>query len=110
MRVGFLKIIDELCGRATCVAVASHDVPLVREALSRLLRAGTPCELELLHGLPTRIAIKMGRSLSVPIRFYVPYGKAWLPYLLRQARRNPRVLGWFARDLMLAPISSASRR
>jgi proline dehydrogenase len=101
MRLGFLRIIDELCGRATCVAVASHDVPLAREALCRLLLAGTPCELELLHGLPRRMAVKMGRRLHVPIRFYVPYGKAWLPYLLGQARRNPRVLGWFARDLVL---------
>jgi hypothetical protein len=37
----------------------------------------------------------------VPIRFYVPQGKAWLPYLLKQAKKNPRVLGWFARDLVV---------
>ena len=100
MRLGFLKIIDELCGRATCVAVASHDLPLAREALCRLRRAGTPCELELLHGLPRRRAVKMGQQLGVPIRFYVPYGKAWLPYLLSQARQNPRVFVWLARDFV----------
>jgi proline dehydrogenase len=101
MRLGFLNVIDELCGRAACVAVASHDIPLAREALCRLLRAGTPCELELLHGLPRRAAVKMGQSLNVPIRFYVPQGKAWLPYLLTQAQKNPRVLAWFARDIVL---------
>jgi proline dehydrogenase len=99
MRQGFLRVIDELCGRAACVAVASHDVPVAREALRRLQNAGTPCELELLHGLPRRAAVKMAQSLNVPVRFYVPQGKAWLPYLLKQAKKNPRVLAWFARDL-----------
>jgi|SRR6266850_1490276 len=100
MRRGFLRVIDELLGRAVCVAVATHDIPLARQALYRLLDAGTPCELELLHGLPRRAAIHMARHLDVPIRIYVPQGKAWLPYLLNQARNNPRVLSWFARDLV----------
>ena len=101
MRQGFLRVVDALCGRASRVAVASHDIPLAREALQRLLKAGTSCELELLHGLPRRSAVKMGQSLNVPIRVYVPQGKAWLPYLLKQAKKNPRVLGWFARDIVV---------
>jgi proline dehydrogenase len=100
MRQGFLRVIDELRGRATCVAVATHDVTLAREALNRLMDAGTACELELLHGLPRRAAVAMARQLAVPIRIYVPQGKAWLPYVLKQAKKNPRVLGWFARDLV----------
>jgi proline dehydrogenase len=100
MREGFLRVINELCRRAGHVAVASHDVPLAEEAIRRLLDAGTPCELELLHGLPRRAAIRMARNLGVPVRFYVPYGKAWLPYLLNQSRKNPRVLAWLARDLV----------
>jgi proline dehydrogenase len=100
MRLGFLKVIDELCGRAATVAVATHDVFLAHQALRRLLEAGTSCELELLHGLPRRAAIRMAADLNVPVRFYVPQGKAWLPYLLNQARKNPHVLSWFARDLI----------
>jgi proline dehydrogenase len=100
MRQGFLTVIDELRGRAECVAVATHDVTLAREALNRLMDAGTPCELELLHGLPRRAAVAMARQLAVPIRIYVPQGRAWLPYVLKQAKQNPWVLGWFARDLV----------
>jgi proline dehydrogenase len=100
MRSGFLKVIDALRGRAACVAVASHDVPLAREALRRLMDAGTRCELELLHGLPRREAVRMAQQLEVPVRVYVPQGKAWLPYVLRQAKKNPWVLSWFARDLV----------
>jgi proline dehydrogenase len=101
MREGFLKVVDRLRGRASCVAVASHDIPLARDALSRLLDAGTPCELELLHGLPKRAAVRMAQQMGVPVRFYVPQGKAWLPYFLKHARKDPRVLAWFARDLIL---------
>jgi proline dehydrogenase len=100
MRAGFLKVIDAVRGRAGRVAVASHDVPLAREALLRLMDAGTSCELELLHGLPRREAARMARQLDVPIRVYVPQGKAWLPYVLKQAKKNPWVLTWFARDLV----------
>jgi proline dehydrogenase len=100
MRHGFLRVIDELRGRAVCVAVATHDVFLAREALNRLIKSGTPCELELLYGLPRRTAVDMARQLEVPIRIYVPQGKAWLPYVLKQAKKNPWVLGWFARDLV----------
>jgi len=100
IRAGFLRVIDELGGRASSVAVASHDLPLARKAILRLLDAGTPCELELLYGIPCRAAIRMGRDLDVPIRFYVPQGKAWLPYLMSHARKNPRVLGWLIRDII----------
>jgi proline dehydrogenase len=99
-RAGFLNVVDELCGSARCVAVASHDVQLARQALERLLAAGTPSELELLHGLPRRRAIAAAHELGVPVRFYVPRGKAWLPYALKQVRKNPRMIGWFARDLI----------
>jgi proline dehydrogenase len=109
MRAGFLNVVDELCGRARCVAVASHDVPLAREALERLLAAGTPCEMELLYGLPRRAAVAAARELGVPVRFYVPQGKAWLPYVLKQARNNPRVLAWFARDLICGYAQSLSK-
>src|SRR5262249_12935451 len=101
MLQGMLRVVDAVCGRASCVAVSSHDIPLAREAVERLRNAGTPCELELLHGLPRRSAVKMGQSLNVPIRFYVPQGKAWLPYLLKQAKKNPRVVCWFARDFLV---------
>jgi proline dehydrogenase len=100
MRSGFLKVIDGLCGRASSVAVATHDLPLAREAIGRLREAGTPSELELLYGVPCRGAVRLGRDLEVPVRFYVPQGQPRLPYLVNHARRNPRVLGWLARDVV----------
>lgn len=95
---GFLNVIDALAGTAAPVAVATHHPLLAAEALKKLQAAGTPCELELLYGLPAKSVLKVSRDLAVPVRYYLPYGHAWLPYALRQARRDPRILWWVLRD------------
>jgi proline dehydrogenase len=107
LRAGFLSVIDALAGRARFVAVGSHDAPLVREALSRLASRGTPCELELLLGLPFGPALTEARALGVPVRVYVPYGSGRLPYHLSDARRDPRIFTWLLRDLRGRPPEAA---
>jgi proline dehydrogenase len=97
-RFGLLALAHRLAGRAVHVAVATHDHALAREALTYLHRAGTPCELELLFGLPVRRQLEVARALGIHVRMYVPYGRAWVPYSLSQVRANPRVLWWAAKD------------
>jgi proline dehydrogenase len=99
-RAGFLRIVRRLAGRARCVAVASHDLATARKAMETLLAAGTPTTLELLYGLPSRRQIELARQLSVPVRVYVPYGAAYLPYCLAQMKRNPRIAWWVVRDAL----------
>src|SRR5262245_49216658 len=99
-RAGFLAVVDRLAGRARQVAVATHDAPLACEALRRLRTAGSPCILELLFGLPMRPVMRLARAAGVPVRVYVPYGQAMLPYQLAQAWQNPRMYWWFIRDLL----------
>jgi proline dehydrogenase len=100
-RAGFLAVVNRLAGRARHVAVATHDAPLAREALHRLRSAGTSCELELLFGLPVRRSTEVARAMGVGIRCYVPYGQSSLPYRVADARGNPWIAWWMARDLML---------
>jgi proline dehydrogenase len=95
---GFLDVIDALAGGGVPVAVATHHPVLAAAAIQRLQSAGTPCEMELLYGLPSRAVLKVAQDLAVPVRYYLPYGYAWLPYALRQARRDPRILWWVLRD------------
>jgi proline dehydrogenase len=75
-------------------------MPLAREALRRLRAAGTSCELEVMHGYPRRRLRELAQEFGVPIRVYVPYGRAWLPYRVRSVPGNPRVLVWLLRDLL----------
>jgi proline dehydrogenase len=97
---GFLDIIDRLAAkRPGHVAVATHHPNLAKTALTRLRANGISCEMELLYGLPSQSLIQIGRALEVPVRMYVPFGRAWLPYRLKQIPRNPRLVAWFIRDL-----------
>ncbi len=100
---GLLAVVEKLAGRARHVGVASHDAFVVRKALRRLVATRTPCELELLFGLPFEPALREARALGVPVRVYVPFGEARLPYHLTEARRNPRVFSWLVRDLRRGP-------
>lgn len=112
LRKGFLEVVDALAGRARHVALASHDVPLVAEAVRRLRDQGTSCELELLYGLPTRASLKQADALALGVHVYVPYGKSYLPYALGRLGRNPKMLWWFMRDLVMsreAPIPQPDR-
>lgn len=96
----FLELIDRLAGRAAEVAVATHDPVLARAALARLQKSGTPCRLEQLWGLPIR-AKEVAEPLGVPVRVYIPYGHAWLPYCISSIRRRPVILAWVARDFFM---------
>jgi proline dehydrogenase len=101
-RAGFLEVIDRLAGRACRVRVASHDVPLAAEAVRRLRNAGTPCELELLFGMPMTRSLRWADAAGVPVRIYVPYGEGYTPHAFDQLRRNPRLLWSIVRDLVPA--------
>lgn len=100
-RSGFLDAIDRLAGRAPHVAVATHDPALAREAFVRLRAARTACELELLLGWPARAAIRQAVAGRIPVRIYVPYGAAHLPYPASDAARDPRMLPRLLTDLAL---------
>jgi proline dehydrogenase len=102
VRANYLSIIDRLAGRVPSVAVATHDIPLARECLERLRTTNTRSEVELLFGLPVRPAIRLAREMAMPVRLYVPYGEAYLPYTLSQARQQPRMFWWIIRDTLLA--------
>ena len=97
-RQGFLEVVECLAGHVPEVAIATHDPWLARESLSRLLAAGTPCELELLNGLPKRALLPIAREFSVQVRVYIPFGIAWRPYALSKLGDNPRILWWFVHD------------
>lgn len=105
---GFLEVIERLAGGARSVAVATHNPTLAAPALERLMKAGTPCELELLFGLPSKAVLRIAAAMGVRTRVYVPYGYGWLPYSMSQARKNPRILWWMLKDAMLRRPEAAA--
>jgi proline dehydrogenase len=98
---GFLQVVDRLRGHRAGVAVATHDDGLLAASLQRLTAAGTPCSAELFFGLPFRAPAEIALRLGVPIRVYVPYGRAAAPYAVAGLRHDPAVARWLIQDLLL---------
>ena len=99
-REGFISVIEQLAGHAKHVAVATHNPAMAKLSLRLLKDARTSCELELLYGLPQQPLLRIAKDFGVRCRMYGPYGHAGLPYRLKQAVRNPRILSWFVHDLL----------
>lgn len=98
----FLSAIRRLAGRVNQVNVATHNPELVSQSLEYLRASGTCGNVELLYGLPTRQPLAIARQWSAPVRFYIPFGHAWLPYCLSQARKNPQILLRMLKDSLFA--------
>ncbi|HEY3769247.1 MAG TPA: hypothetical protein VGN44_11285 [Candidatus Angelobacter sp.] len=98
----FVPAIWHLAGRVNRVNVATHNPELISDSLECLYAAGTRGDVELLYGLPTRKALNAARQFGAPVRFYIPFGYAWLPYCLSQARKNPRILLRMVKDSLFA--------
>ena len=91
-RKGFLSLVEELIGKVPELALATHDSALVREAVTRCRRGGTPVRLELLFGMPVGALMTLSREMGVPVAFYVPYGETLLVYAIRHLLANPHKL------------------
>jgi proline dehydrogenase len=101
---GVRALVERLAGRVSQVSLASHDPALVAWSAERLEDAATPCELELLYGLPTRRVLSVATDSGLGVRVYVPFGTAYLPYGLRGPNRA-RMAARRSRDVLRAESS-----
>ncbi len=100
---GFEAIVERLADAPIRLALATHDVALARRMLWRL-RGRPDVEVELLWGLPMRRMLRLAAEHERPVRLYVPFGHASLPYDLGEWKRRPRVTWLALRDaLAFAP-------
>ncbi len=97
---GFLDVVGRLCGYQGGVGVATHNVRLLRESLRRLTASGTPCEAELLLGLPFSGPLNVAREFGVPVRVYVMYGAAGTTYGISDLIGHPATVWWLVQDLL----------
>ena len=97
---GFLDVVDRLHGYRGGVGVATHNTRLLSESLRRLTSSGTPCEAELLLGLPFRGPLLAARELGVPVRVYVMYGAVGSNYGIPDLVAHPATVWWLVQDLL----------
>jgi hypothetical protein len=66
---GLMSMLRQLAGRVPHVTLAWPDASAALEAVRVLQRAGTPCDIELVHGQAIGPLRQMARRLGVPLRF-----------------------------------------
>ena len=107
VRTGYLAVIGRLAGRARHVSVATHDFALARESIGLLRSAGTPCDIEVLLGMPSREIVGWARDNAVKVRIYVPYGAGFVPNAVGILKRNPHLLFAVAKERAAALFSKS---
>jgi proline dehydrogenase len=98
-RAGFMDVVAILAGCTNQVRIATHDHILAEESLKLLRKHNTPCELELLYGLPVKRVLPVAEKWKVPVGVYVPYGFGWLTFCLSSICKNPLVTGPLVKNI-----------
>lgn len=99
VRRNYTLILECLLEAGCYVGIATHDEPLVWDALRVIRRLGLrreAYEFQMLLGVDEelrRILTGSGHRLRV----YVPFGEQWYAYSSRRLRENPRLAGTVAR-------------
>lgn len=103
IRESYLEILDVLADGGAYIALASHDLPLIRKARKNLLdRQVSPdhFEFQALLGVPIRRALLALRDDGYKVRIYIPYGDNWYAYSMRRFKENPKMAIAIAKSLL----------
>jgi proline dehydrogenase len=96
------RLLEQMIGRCSHVAVATHDERLIEHALRVAAERGVSTEglqLQMLYGVRTQLQLELvARGHSVLIA--TPYGPDWYPYLMRRLAERPANLLFVARNLV----------
>ena len=75
----------------TYPAIATHDEPIINQALRYARREGIGpdrFEFQMLYGIRRDLQRRL-IGLGYRLRLYVPYGTAWYPYFMRRLAERP---------------------
>jgi proline dehydrogenase len=102
VRLMRLMLSEEARQNGVSLAVASHDEAMVQATIEYVRANGISPELfefQMLHGIRRELQRKLVQ-LGYRVRIYVPYGRAWYPYLMRRLAERPANLWFFASNLV----------
>jgi proline dehydrogenase len=83
------------------VAIATHDPELIEHACARIRQLALTSdryEFQMLLGIRRDLQEKVF-SQGHPLRVYVPFGEAWVPYFMRRLSERPANLSFVIRSL-----------
>jgi proline dehydrogenase len=92
------RILEEGASR---LGIATHDPPLIEDALAYLKEKAIPqdrYEFQMLLGVAAPLRRRLV-SQGHTMRVYVPYGRAWYGYSLRRIKENPSIAGYVVKGM-----------
>jgi len=99
------RMFDQLLlpdGHAPRLAIATHDPALIDYACAKIRDLHVrpdQYEFQMLLGIRRDLQQKV-LSLGHPLRIYVPFGEAWVPYFMRRLSERPANLLFVLRSLL----------
>ncbi len=102
VRDSFKRLLGQLFeGGAQRVGIATHDEPLVTDALEQIKKHNVDpdrYEFQMLLGVTERMRNRLVAD-GHPLRVYVPFGADWFPYSIRRLRENPQIASHVIRGM-----------
>lgn len=98
----YVRLMIQLLDRGTCPALATHDVQMLRRAITHVRErniAPDRFEFQMLYGVGRDLQRRLVAE-GFRIRLYVPYGNAWYPYFMRRLAERPANVLFLARNLL----------
>ncbi len=99
-RKNFTEIAATLSKRCRRIGVATHDVVLAREVLTRFVVQNANIELEQFFSLPLN-GVALTKEFDRPYRLYISYGQPGIPYNIRFTLTRPRIAAWVLADFAI---------
>jgi len=98
----YARLMERLMVHGTYPALATHDERLIRHAIAFAARESIGperFEFQMLFGVRRDLQLRLVEQ-GYRVRIYVPYGRAWYPYLVRRMAERPANLMFFMRSMV----------
>jgi proline dehydrogenase len=98
----YVELMRVLLDHGDYPAIATHDERLIEQTKAYALWRGIPpgaFEFQMLYGIRRDLQRRLVAE-GYRLRLYVPFGRAWYPYLMRRLAERPANLLFLARNIL----------
>jgi len=103
VRANYRKLLRLMLDRGFHPAIATHDDPLIDDALGQIRERGLKTdqyEFQMLLGVRENVRRRL-LGEGHHLRVYVPFGEDWYGYSTRRLKENPEMAGMIAKAVLL---------
>jgi proline dehydrogenase len=103
INANFLGIIKRVFANEGYVAIATHDLDLLKEIYDLIDYMKVPTdrfEFQVLYGVPMSGWLQKHLRKGYKVRVYVPFGPDWYAYSIRRLKENPNIITYIIKNFI----------